>query len=114
MAPETAAHVYVGVELLSVPLGPRRVGARGVRGRGTALPAGGATANSKPSLQGPGPVLFQARTHQRPVPGARRVFGVTAQVPVPAAHPAVAAVYQRSEEHTSELQSRLHLVCRLL
>src|SRR2546422_5342410 len=23
-------------------------------------------------------------------------------------------VYQRSEEHTSELQSRLHLVCRLL
>src|SRR2546422_7329382 len=26
-------------------------------------------------------------------------------------HPAVAA---RSEEHTSELQSRLHLVCRLL
>src|SRR2546422_6975915 len=24
------------------------------------------------------------------------------------------AVYPRSEEHTSELQSRLHLVCRLL
>src|SRR2546422_6277991 len=24
------------------------------------------------------------------------------------------ATYQRSEEHTSELQSRLHLVCRLL
>src|SRR5687768_18005884 len=24
------------------------------------------------------------------------------------------AAYQRSEEHTSELQSRLHLVCRLL
>src|SRR2546422_7110497 len=24
------------------------------------------------------------------------------------------AVYARSEEHTSELQSRLHLVCRLL
>src|SRR2546429_3579249 len=29
--------------------------------------------------------------------------------------PALAALYQsRSEEHTSELQSRLHLVCRLL
>src|SRR2546429_1907378 len=26
----------------------------------------------------------------------------------------VATIYQRSEEHTSELQSRLHLVCRLL
>src|SRR2546422_7996305 len=28
--------------------------------------------------------------------------------------PAGAARYPRSEEHTSELQSRLHLVCRLL
>src|SRR2546429_3681823 len=27
---------------------------------------------------------------------------------------AVARIHQRSEEHTSELQSRLHLVCRLL
>src|SRR2546429_3655408 len=28
--------------------------------------------------------------------------------------PAAAGLWQRSEEHTSELQSRLHLVCRLL
>src|SRR5256884_5395993 len=28
--------------------------------------------------------------------------------------PLVKLSYQRSEEHTSELQSRLHLVCRLL
>src|SRR2546422_2258512 len=28
--------------------------------------------------------------------------------------PSVAALLHRSEEHTSELQSRLHLVCRLL
>src|SRR2546422_6864547 len=28
--------------------------------------------------------------------------------------PALAALVMRSEEHTSELQSRLHLVCRLL
>src|SRR2546422_1930434 len=33
------------------------------------------------------------------------------QVPLPAA---VAVSTTRSEEHTSELQSRLHLVCRLL
>src|SRR2546422_8659193 len=34
----------------------------------------------------------------------------------PSAHPTfrIAAYQQRSEEHTSELQSRLHLVCRLL
>src|SRR2546422_6073597 len=29
-------------------------------------------------------------------------------------HPASGSTAQRSEEHTSELQSRLHLVCRLL
>src|SRR5687768_17651897 len=29
-------------------------------------------------------------------------------------YPAPAATVTRSEEHTSELQSRLHLVCRLL
>src|SRR6266550_6682725 len=28
--------------------------------------------------------------------------------------PTVVTTYERSEEHTSELQSRLHLVCRLL
>src|SRR2546422_2896113 len=30
------------------------------------------------------------------------------------AHPYVTYTNERSEEHTSELQSRLHLVCRLL
>src|SRR5205809_5219505 len=29
-------------------------------------------------------------------------------------HSSIGSVLQRSEEHTSELQSRLHLVCRLL
>src|SRR2546429_1483822 len=29
-------------------------------------------------------------------------------------YPTMSAIDQRSEEHTSELQSRLHLVCRLL
>src|SRR3712207_7097568 len=32
----------------------------------------------------------------------------------PPAHPVVEVVDQRSEEHTSELQSRQYLVCRLL
>src|SRR2546422_8004655 len=31
-----------------------------------------------------------------------------------AVNPAIASGYSRSEEHTSELQSRLRLVCRLL
>src|SRR2546422_1891357 len=38
---------------------------------------------------------------------SRRVFVVLLCV-------AAGALYERSEEHTSELQSRLHLVCRLL
>src|SRR2546429_1070685 len=29
-------------------------------------------------------------------------------------HPEETEIFDRSEEHTSELQSRLHLVCRLL
>src|SRR2546422_2052122 len=42
----------------------------------------------------------------------RRVRPVPAPLP---ARPALAgAARSRSEEHTSELQSRLHLVCRLL
>src|SRR2546422_6731143 len=32
----------------------------------------------------------------------------------PSQHPQLGKEAQRSEEHTSELQSRLHLVCRLL
>src|SRR2546422_5743958 len=37
-----------------------------------------------------------------------------AQGPRSALDPITSAVINRSEEHTSELQSRLHLVCRLL
>src|SRR2546429_2657880 len=45
------------------------------------------------------------------VPGP--IVAVGAREPAPAAPPPGTAT-QRSEEHTSELQSRLHLVCRLL
>src|SRR2546422_2292040 len=34
--------------------------------------------------------------------------------PVPISRPSARSARSRSEEHTSELQSRLHLVCRLL
>src|SRR5690554_6955673 len=34
--------------------------------------------------------------------------------PVPEIMPEIVAEFRRSEEHTSELQSRPHLVCRLL
>src|SRR5216684_8719952 len=37
-----------------------------------------------------------------------------AAIPAPIASTASPAIQPRSEEHTSELQSRLHLVCRLL
>src|SRR2546422_2156636 len=55
--------------------------------------------------------------------GVRAAVGAVGQLDVPVAvllhlleapYPARQHVNPRSEEHTSELQSRLHLVCRLL
>src|SRR2546422_4927621 len=46
---------------------------------------------------------------------ASDVVDLSGQAHEPVGQPAVAALQRaRSEEHTSELQSRLHLVCRLL
>src|SRR5712675_3221847 len=45
---------------------------------------------------------------------ARAAVGGRAAAPVRGAGRRVVASRSRSEEHTSELQSRLHLVCRLL
>src|SRR2546422_8065657 len=42
------------------------------------------------------------------------VFAWSLSVAAPGCSPDVAGTSGRSEEHTSELQSRLHLVCRLL
>src|SRR3989449_6488706 len=55
--------------------------------------------------------------HCREVPGAVRRLRPDEREPQPrigSESGAVAGPEQRSEEHTSELQSRLHLVCRLL
>src|SRR2546422_7800947 len=49
------------------------------------------------------------------ITGAARGMGVDfAKAALAAGHTVVATGRDRSEEHTSELQSRLHLVCRLL
>src|SRR2546422_2175373 len=56
-------------------------------------------------------------TGPRSTPRAAELFGVTFQNPVVLASGTAGfgrEVRDRSEEHTSELQSRLHLVCRLL
>src|SRR2546422_8456505 len=57
--------------------------------------------------------LFRSRP--RPLPGFRRArrAGFTRHLSRERPPPAVRGG-PRSEEHTSELQSRLHLVCRLL
>src|SRR5437870_9135347 len=60
----------------------------------------------------PRSTLFPYTTLFRSVYGALRFLQVACIAPV---FPlAVARIAQRSEEHTSELQSRGHLVCRLL
>src|SRR2546429_2877811 len=53
--------------------------------------------------------LFRSHSPAARRPGSRRAPGRAGR-PVPAC----ASSGSRSEEHTSELQSRLHLVCRLL
>src|SRR5690625_5352088 len=45
-------------------------------------------------------------------PGTAALVGTREQIEIKAGD--VLAIIQRSEEHTSELQSRGHLVCRLL
>src|SRR5207249_7938008 len=45
---------------------------------------------------------------------ATRIAGLPADVAVPVFGTATSWYFQRSEEHTSELQSRFDLVCRLL
>src|SRR2546422_5389141 len=56
--------------------------------------------------------LFRSNV-QGMAPGGSKYF---VGMPTPAAAGVIAALVHgfRSEEHTSELQSRLHLVCRLL
>src|SRR2546422_10565082 len=58
-------------------------------------------------------LLARSRTHDRLESRTRNDLAGTVK---PATPPTVGGVHNplRSEEHTSELQSRLHLVCRLL
>src|SRR2546422_9265033 len=54
-----------------------------------------------------------ARTNERRLPQLRHVVRALGGVPRQHALAVDAQRAHRSEEHTSELQSRLHLVCRL-
>src|SRR2546429_7277530 len=68
----------------------------------------------------PRSTLFPYTTLFRSVPDARELVEIvvasllSVRVHEPGAAYQRAAALERSEEHTSELQSRLHLVCRLL
>src|SRR2546429_5226535 len=58
--------------------------------------------------------LFRSRT-KRPAPNSNKSESATCETTKPFPNPWRALLEpNRSEEHTSELQSRLHLVCRLL
>src|SRR2546429_3841230 len=67
----------------------------------------------------PRPGSFRARSFldfhaSWTAPRRPRCFAAAPIPPAPLPHLASTASADRSEEHTSELQSRLHLVCRLL
>src|SRR2546429_2473170 len=53
--------------------------------------------------------LFRSRSHLKPASPNHKSSSIPASASARASHKIT-----RSEEHTSELQSRLHLVCRLL
>src|SRR2546422_2920413 len=72
------------------------------RGAG-ALRAGGVARRRAGAAAGQGGACRVARTHRPPAAAPDGRHAAPARSPQP-----------RSEEHTSELQSRLHLVCRLL
>src|SRR2546429_5958648 len=59
------------------------------------------------ALENPGPRLAVVARVHGPAPVARILPEIEREAPA-------VERQQRSEEHTSELQSRLHLVCRLL
>src|SRR2546429_1845362 len=56
--------------------------------------------------------LSSISTYRCPLPSVTACSGAPPKSIVPAIDPSAALI--RSEEHTSELLSRLHLVCRLL
>src|SRR2546422_6168700 len=58
--------------------------------------------------------LFRSKSAASKTARRRRAFSVIPSSSFPLASQTVKALRLRSEEHTSELQSRLHLVCRLL
>src|SRR5690606_39334374 len=60
------------------------------------------------------PLCLHDRGPQLPVPAAGADDGVVRRRVEPGGHMAAALPVARSEEHTSELQSRENLVCRLL
>src|SRR5258705_9158450 len=63
----------------------------------------------------PRSTLFPYTTLFRSLVNSKEVPGLTEKMPFAAGSNAVAVIaYKRSEEHTSELQSLRHLVCRLL
>src|SRR2546422_6967374 len=88
----------------------------GRRGAAKTSPAPEITPVSDPVIDAPaieatpGVELAPVIEHEPVVPLATPEREYAARVPPPAPEPP----RPRSEEHTSELQSRLHLVCRLL
>src|SRR2546429_9611617 len=77
----------------------------------TAPPTSGPGATARPPMPPQIPMIVPRRAGGKALLSRVRLSGVTTA----AARPwTVRAAISRSEEHTSELQSRLHLVCRLL
>src|SRR2546422_2474547 len=67
-----------------------------------------------PDASGCRAIASTAWPPMRPMPSPTPITARPSPRPAPSSALAFLAAAARSEEHTSELQSRLHLVCRLL
>src|SRR2546422_3293076 len=72
------------------------------------------TSREQPPTPGIRPRLFSGSPKRAERAATLRSHAMASSSPPPTQVPLIAAITGRSEEHTSELQSRLHLVCRLL
>src|SRR3990172_5591421 len=93
---------------------PSRTAARGTRSAEARRPTSTRAVTSVPGIAGSADGEEALDAPDPPAPGPGKVSSTSRRRETALAKSAIRVTRPRSEEHTSELQSRLHLVCRLL
>src|SRR2546422_2167913 len=105
----TAGQFYRDRQTVSAGAAGGRESAKGA-GKQAQAPANSAALEPSATRAESSQAIAERKDKANQEPAARALHSVR----IPAPQPAAPSAQTRSEEHTSELQSRLHLVCRLL